>query len=280
MAASVRIEDEAFNDDRIAVLGDLLGTSRYDALGRLAYLWRQATAMGSAVLSDELVARHVDPDKLIKAGLGARHKCGVLLRGASDRVMWLKEKREAGKENGKKGAQFGSLGGRPRKTPKKPGMGVSAEPSMGVRENPPPAPAPAPAPARSQILPPARMDPTENGVVRRVWGKYLDTFNRLRPADMPPMQDRIGAPGERLIAALMNELKLEYQGDLAQVEGALLYALRVAEAEADDSKSVRWLDQDMWQPHRFAKLRTRTPGESKADSKNKNEPFRPEEVRW
>src|SRR5690606_14924210 len=46
---------------------------------------------------------------------------------------------------GKKGAQFGKLGGRPRKPGSKTPSPGFEEGGEGVRENPPPAPAPAPA---------------------------------------------------------------------------------------------------------------------------------------
>jgi hypothetical protein len=136
VAASVRIEDEAFTDMRVDALGVLLGTSKFDALGRLAHLWRQATQMGQDVLPSVLVAQVVDPDKLVESGLGEKKKTGVRLKGAKGRIEWLEMKRRVGRENGIKGREFGRLGGRPTKTPTKPGEGVS--------ENPPPAPAPAP----------------------------------------------------------------------------------------------------------------------------------------
>jgi hypothetical protein len=137
VAASVRIEDEAFSDARIEILGSLLGTSRYDALGRLAYIWRQATAMGKDILPEAMIAHHLSVDALVSSGLGVKTQKGVRLKGAKGRIDWLERKREAGRLNGHLGAEFGKRGGRPPKTPKEPGEGVS--------KNPPPAPAPAPA---------------------------------------------------------------------------------------------------------------------------------------
>jgi hypothetical protein len=138
VAASVRIEDEAFSDTRIELLGSLLGTSKYDALGRLAYVWRQATATGKYTLPESVVAHIIDVEKLVSAKLAVKTKTGVRIRGARGRVEWLERARVSGRLNGPKGAEFGQLGGRPKKTPTKPGGGVT--------ENPLPAPAPAPAP--------------------------------------------------------------------------------------------------------------------------------------
>lgn len=140
MAASVRIEDEAFNDGRIEVLGALIGADKFSALGRLAHVWRQCTAMGNDVLPRVLVAVYIDPDALVGAGLAEKRGSDLLrIKGARGRIEWLEDKRRAGRENGKKGAHFGKLGGRPRgvtcETPRKPGE--------GVMENPPTATATA-----------------------------------------------------------------------------------------------------------------------------------------
>jgi hypothetical protein len=139
VAASVRIEDEAFSDTRIELLGSLLGTSKYDALGRLAYIWRQATATGRHILPESVVSHICDVEKLVNAKLAVKTITGVRIRGARGRIEWLGRARESGRLNGPKGAEFGRLGGRPPKTPPKP--------PGGVMENPLPAPAPAPAPA-------------------------------------------------------------------------------------------------------------------------------------
>jgi hypothetical protein len=149
MAASVRIEDEAFSDTRIERLGVLLDTSRYDALGRLAYLWRQCTAMGKDVLAEELVEHHVKIEALVKSGMAEKTDDGVRMKGARGRIEWLASKREVGKKVGPKGARYGSLGGRPKEGAK--GKARKDQPAA-----PAPAPIAAPVPAEPSVESPAK----------------------------------------------------------------------------------------------------------------------------
>jgi hypothetical protein len=162
MGASVTLADESFTDDRIGDLAELLNVSRYEALGRLAFVWKQATVMGVSALTPSLIAKHIDPQKLIDSDMGWAIEGGrIELRGGAERLLWLKNKRDSGREHGPKGAEFGKLGGRPPKTPTKPGKGVSVERGVGVRNNPPSASAPAPAQEDISLVP-AEPEPTDS----------------------------------------------------------------------------------------------------------------------
>jgi hypothetical protein len=137
MAASVRIEDEAFGDGRYEHLGQLLGTTKFDALGRMSFLWRQCTQENSHVLPESFVRVFVDPEKLVESRLGERVDTGIRIRGTRGRIEWLAKLRK----NGRKG-------GRPRKPNGYPNG--NQERTNTEPESNPPAPAPAPAPIKKE----------------------------------------------------------------------------------------------------------------------------------
>ncbi len=143
MAASVRVEDEAFADRRYHRLAKLAGLADDDhARGKMLVLWRQCTIENQEVLplvdvldvlgSDGLAA-------LVGSNLGQDMGDGtVRISGTKGRIEWLQKLRE----NGKKG-------GRP---PGKKNQKVSEKEPIGSVELNPPAPAPAPAPAPTKDM--------------------------------------------------------------------------------------------------------------------------------
>lgn len=132
VAASVRIEDEAFSCMKYERLAEFAGLADADhARGKMAKLWRQCTLEQRYILPEGDVVRVLGPNgprALEDAGLGEVLAEGVRIRGTRGRIEWLKRLRT----NGKKG-------GRPRK-PKGSPSGLSAE-KPGAN---PPAPAPVP----------------------------------------------------------------------------------------------------------------------------------------
>lgn len=122
MAASVRIEDEAFSDGRFEHLGRLLGSTRYDALGRMAYLWKQCTQEGRYVLPIPDVELHVPVDALLASRLGEKCRGGIRIKGTKGRVEWLDKKRKA--------ARLGGLS-RAAKAQRVAGQFASHEPATG-----------------------------------------------------------------------------------------------------------------------------------------------------
>ncbi len=184
MAASVRIEDEAFSDTRIEMLGVLLGTSRYDALGRLAYLWRQCTAMGKDVLEKELVEHHVKIEALVKSGMAEKIDEGVRMKGARGRIEWLANKREVGKKVGPKGARYGGLGGRPKEG------AVTAAKGKARKDQPDtPAPVSAPVPATAE---PSVEDPAKKPRAPRPRNEVFDAIVAVTLLDATTAGDLIG----------------------------------------------------------------------------------------
>src|SRR5690606_6432310 len=113
MAASVRIEDEAFSDERYEDLAELAGMAASEhARGKMARIWRQCTIEGTHVVSNSIPRRVLGPNA-IDALVGARlaeivDENHVRIRGTAGRIEWLKRVRENGK--------YDKHGGRPRKS--------------------------------------------------------------------------------------------------------------------------------------------------------------------
>lgn len=154
------MEQKALTDSRFGRLGLMLVNEAYSeitmdtaqclGIGRMVKLWNECQERHSYTLSDDdlvvLLGHRNAAQILIDSGLGEREKRGIVrIKGTTGRIEWLANARN----NGPKGGEHGSKGGRPRKTP----QGVSEEPQGGLGEEgitkPPPAPAPAlpPAPA-------------------------------------------------------------------------------------------------------------------------------------
>ncbi len=92
--AAVRIEEEAFSDARVELLGTLAGYSRYEALGRLAHLWRVCTQRQTYVLSEAMVNACIGPagvQHMLDAELAERTDAGVRIKGTSGRIEWIAE---------------------------------------------------------------------------------------------------------------------------------------------------------------------------------------------
>ena len=136
MAASVRIDDEAFSDRRYDLLARALGLPDADcARGKMAAIWRQCTQQQAHVLDVEIVRVILGDngvDALVKSRLGEVVSDGVRICGTRGRIEWLAKLRK----NGRKG-------GRPRK-PNGNHL-VSISETRSEPDPNPPAPAPAPA---------------------------------------------------------------------------------------------------------------------------------------
>jgi len=153
MAASVRIEDDAFSDlrfDRLAVAAGLADADH--ARGKMARIWRQCTIecrenlevsdvvaiLGQNAVSALTSARLGMLDDTV---IGSDGEPTVRICGAHGRIEWLQKLRN----NGRKG-------GRPRKNQKVLSAKTRCKPTGSENRNPPaPAPAPAPAPEREYV---------------------------------------------------------------------------------------------------------------------------------
>ncbi len=105
--AAVRIEEEAFSDQRIVLLGTIAGYNQYEALGRLAYLWRHCTHKETHTVSMTVVRATLGPrgvEALIESDLGERVNDGVRVKGTGGRIEWLMQRRAAAQAGGKQAA--------------------------------------------------------------------------------------------------------------------------------------------------------------------------------
>jgi len=123
MAASVRIEDEAFVDPRVELLGIIAGYNRFEALGRLSHLWRVCTQRETYVLPDEFVVALLGekgPAAIIESGLGERVADGIRIKGTKGRIEWLKQRRAAARSGGESNRQKSSSKAKPKANSRKP----------------------------------------------------------------------------------------------------------------------------------------------------------------
>lgn len=99
MAASVRIEDEAFCDPRFDVLGALCGYNRYEAMGRMAHVWRYCTERNTDILAAAIVNAILGfggSAAIVTAELGEQLELGIRIRGSHGRRReWHHELQQA-----------------------------------------------------------------------------------------------------------------------------------------------------------------------------------------
>ena len=111
MAASVRVEDDAFKDTRFAVLAVLVGLPDADcARGKMLLLWRQCTAQGIHVLSEQTVSVILGengPSALVSCDLGEKVDGGIRIKGTTGRIEWLQKLKKNGKKGGRAKARNG-----------------------------------------------------------------------------------------------------------------------------------------------------------------------------
>lgn len=264
--SSVRIEDDAFSDDRYDDLAERAGLADADhARGKMARLWRQCTIEASYVLSARAVERVLGPggvQHLVGARLGEIVANGVRIRGTAGRVEWRERLRENGKF-GKLGAEFGAKGGRPRKKKNgTPTRVAKQNPLVGVSQNPPTSPATSPAPATSPVgeirepAPRPRFD-RHGQVVFDGWSYAAQSFraiqadgiDRERPDEWSERPDL--ANGDQLHLRV-NELISKYPNDYDRALERVRHVVDIRAVEARAQKSLRWMTpSQLWKPTQF-----------------------------
>ena len=188
MGASVRVEDHAFSDPRIELLGSLAGYNRFEALGRLTHLWRVCTHRETYVATDALVTACLGErgvDALLGAELGERCAEGIRVRGTVGRTEWLSTRRAASA----KGGQAKSALSTPRPKPKAPRSkpnGSQTEAKYEPNASPPTPTASSPAvadpPSEEESSPPSatRGSPHQSAVAE-IYGLYERTHGGAKP---------------------------------------------------------------------------------------------------
>lgn len=153
MAASVRIEDEAFSDVRYVVLALELGLPDADcARGKMSAVWRQCTAQQTHVLSEPILIAILGPKgpaAMVIATLAEAVEGGFRIRGTRGRIEWLGKLRKAAR----KGGAARAASRLPKRVAKRRTQGVVEEHSTQPSSSPPaltPSPVTSPSPAQSQ----------------------------------------------------------------------------------------------------------------------------------
>ena len=183
--ARVNVEQKALTDPRFYRLGHDLGApSEFaHAVGLVAMIriWNECIERGDYAVDGWLLQAamgRTDACELVcDAQLAVKTRGGKYrVKGTEGRIEYLEKLRESGRVNGPKGAQFGKLGGRPRK----PGNRVSDNGADGIAGNPPPAPAPAPtkkdlscasdAPSGAGVL--VSVEPVPRFDFAAIYGRY------------------------------------------------------------------------------------------------------------
>lgn len=163
MAVSVRIEDEAFSDARIAALGELAGYNAYEALGRMSHLWRLCTQRRLYVVSEVMVRACLGSngvEAIVGAELGERTEAGIRICGTQGRIEWLDEARNTAKAGGQARASTAIRGPDGKMLSNQNGDLTHFNPANASDSQPAgpatpavssvPAPAPVPSPALKQ----------------------------------------------------------------------------------------------------------------------------------
>lgn len=192
--SSVRVEVKAQRDARMVILGNLMGVSKFDALGRMISLWSYCTENNTYTITPEVINILAEfagfSEFICQAGLAENvDDCTIRIKGTRDRIEWLQKKRIGGK-----------LGGRPRKDAKEP-IGIQSENLKVLKEEPfgyqtenPLALAPAPALAQKQELKahsrPADLNVKEN--TAKFIAAYVIAFQaRYGPMNRPDLSKRV-----------------------------------------------------------------------------------------
>lgn len=105
---SVRIETAAFKDIRFVLLGKRLGTTKYDAFGRMAELWEECTQRETYFLTEEMTNVIAGCENFVdlicdeNIALGEKTERGIYIKGTNGRIEWIAKLRKNSRKGGKK----------------------------------------------------------------------------------------------------------------------------------------------------------------------------------
>lgn len=295
MTAPVRIEAEAFADPRIELLGAIAGYNRYEALGRLAHLWRFCTERNSYVVSDAVISATLGDrgvTAIVQAELGDRATDGIRVRGTAGRIEWLEKKRKAAVAGGEANRQR-LAGGKPSEShvaiqpahssASTRANGSHSDSHMASRNGASAEPLPSPlslapdlvidhsdshtrAPAHEGYTPTDRsaVDAWVAWTFRAVSDARVAVASEYAIANVLPFPMRVNMPSESRGCRDLRD-RIRSEGLLApsvceQVVVALL-------AEARENKSVEWLSEKAFTEGGWLHAREATPGHRKPSKK-------------
>jgi hypothetical protein len=103
--ANVTVHFSVWSDARFDTLAILLGVDKYSAIGRMTRLWSECTDIGIDMPPVHLVIGCLGSaqaiEALVQSGLGEKMGDQVRIKGCSDRIDWLRKKRESGSKGGR-----------------------------------------------------------------------------------------------------------------------------------------------------------------------------------
>jgi len=156
MPVSVTIAGAVWTDPRFKALARILKIPRFDAIGRMAYLWGLCTDQETNVLAELAVATSLDVDigaagPLLEAcELGEVVTEGIRIRGCEGRTGWLGERRGRQEEYRERMREKGRAGGQASVAARrKLGSAVPVGARNAPRRPPDQATEPTPKPHRS-----------------------------------------------------------------------------------------------------------------------------------
>lgn len=102
--AAVRLDPEAFRDPRFRILGGLLKTNEYDAMGRLVFVWSYCTEKQTHYLTKDVIAglTHSEnfADFMVAADLAEHFNEKIRVKGTKGRIEWLAKLRKNSRKGG------------------------------------------------------------------------------------------------------------------------------------------------------------------------------------
>jgi hypothetical protein len=180
---SVRIEDEAFSDERFCVLANACQLADEDhARGKMAKVWRACTARQSHTLPESIVVSILGPNgpaALVSAELGEVTDGGVRICGTRGRIEWLGKLRKNARKGGKaKAAKRQAVGS---SNPAKGHPEATREPATTYPDPCPPTLTLTLTPSRSSGSPSGKSDSPparRTGPVQRCWLHWSELYER------------------------------------------------------------------------------------------------------
>lgn len=167
--ARMSIDDSVARDPRITLLGSLLGLSRHETVGILVcevwpICYDQRTHLISERMINAAAGRADFAERMIEAELATRDRSGrVSVTGAKERIRYLEQKSESGRQGGLKSAkaradktkQTSSTTGSTPQASRNPPVPDSASASASA-----PDPVPSPVPEKN-AAPPVAAEPLD-----------------------------------------------------------------------------------------------------------------------
>ena len=104
---SIRVETSAFSDIRFIILGKRLGTTKWDARGRMEDLWEACTQRETYYLSEETIIAITECDRFPswvidpEINLAEKTEHGYYIKGVRGRIEWLTTQRNNGRKGGR-----------------------------------------------------------------------------------------------------------------------------------------------------------------------------------